>query len=97
VVQRAAALCGGEIVDEPDLPEAVRGGAREPLDPLDPIEGLTLREAVARLERQMIARALDRAGGNRSEAARTLGISRRALYNKLDGYRGEGLEIPRPM
>ncbi len=37
-----------------------------------------------RLERWAIQEALKGSGGNKSEAARLLGISRRALYNKLD-------------
>ena len=36
-----------------------------------------------RLERWAIQEALKGSGGNKSEAARLLGISRRALYNKL--------------
>ena len=36
-----------------------------------------------RLEQWAIQEALKGAGGNKSEAARILGISRRALYNKL--------------
>ena len=43
----------------------------------------TLEEAVARLEKAMIRRALDAAGGNRSEAARRLGIHRQLLHAKL--------------
>jgi DNA-binding NtrC family response regulator len=35
------------------------------------------------VEREKIAHALERAKGNRSEAAKLLGISRSALYNKL--------------
>jgi DNA-binding NtrC family response regulator len=35
------------------------------------------------VEREMIVRALDEAGNNRTRAAKLLGISRRALYNKL--------------
>ena len=92
VVQRASVLCGGEVIDVPDLPEALvesRAPAPEALP-----EGLTLREAVLRLERQMILRALARAGGNRSEAARQLGIGRPQLYAKLEehglGGRTEG-------
>ena len=42
--------------------------------------------AVERLERAMIVRALERARGNRAEAARTLGIHRQLLYRKLGQY-----------
>jgi len=45
-----------------------------------------LPAAVERLERVMIARALERAGGNRAEAARVLGIHRQLLYRKLEVY-----------
>ena len=46
-------------------------------------ERLTLREWLARAEAWRIARALHEAGGNRSAAARALGIGRRTLYTKL--------------
>jgi transcriptional regulator with PAS, ATPase and Fis domain len=38
---------------------------------------LAFKEAVAALERELIRRALEASGGNRAEAARPLGISRR--------------------
>ena len=92
VVQRASVLCGGEVIDVSDLPEALRESRPAAADELP--DGLTLREAVLRLERQMILRALARAGGNRSEAARQLGIGRPQLYAKLEehglGGRSEG-------
>jgi DNA-binding NtrC family response regulator len=44
----------------------------------------TLSEQRANLEREAVKRALDRAKGNRTLAARLLGVSRRTLYNKLD-------------
>jgi DNA-binding NtrC family response regulator len=47
---------------------------------------LGLRDAIAQLERRMITEALARAGGNRSEAARQLGIGRPQLYAKLEEY-----------
>jgi DNA-binding NtrC family response regulator/tetratricopeptide (TPR) repeat protein len=45
---------------------------------------LTLAAAVERLEREMIEGALQRAGGNISQTARALGLTRRGLYLKLD-------------
>ncbi|WP_224248390.1 helix-turn-helix domain-containing protein [Hyalangium gracile] len=43
----------------------------------------TLREQVAAFERSLIARALEEAGGNQSEAARRLGLTRVTLIDKL--------------
>jgi two-component system NtrC family response regulator len=51
--------------------------------------GGELPAAVERLERLLIADALDRARGNRAEAARRLGIHRQLLYRKIAQY---GLE-----
>ena len=56
--------------------------------------GVTLASAVDQLERDLIQVSLDRAQGNVSAAARSLGLSRRGLYMKL---RRLGLEPPPPM
>ncbi|MCA1615780.1 MAG: sigma 54-interacting transcriptional regulator [Acidobacteria bacterium] len=47
---------------------------------------LTLAEAMAELERRMIAEALRKHSGNISRAARELGLTRRGLYLKLERY-----------
>jgi DNA-binding NtrC family response regulator len=47
---------------------------------------------VEQVERDMIQTALDRSGGNISQTARSLGLTRRGLYLKL---RRLGLETPR--
>jgi len=39
----------------------------------------SMREAVERLERELIVRALEASGGRQSDAARRLGISERVL------------------
>jgi DNA-binding NtrC family response regulator len=46
----------------------------------------SLREAVSSLEKKMILESLERANGNRSEAARQLGIGRPQLYAKMEEY-----------
>lgn len=74
-------------------PKAIERRARRAADEYAPegAAGPTGSEAasLAELERRAIFAALDRFDGNRSAAARALGISRRTLYNKLDEY-GEG-------
>jgi len=47
---------------------------------------LSLKEVVEEAEKRAIARALKSANNNRSETARMLGISRRALYDKIAAY-----------
>jgi len=56
--------------------------------------GTTLKEA----ERRLIQAALTCCAGSRSETARTLGLSRRTLYNKLASLRRRQLplEVPPP-
>jgi DNA-binding NtrC family response regulator len=58
---------------------AVQGAAAGAGEP----EDLNLERARDALERRLILRALDKAGGNRAEAARLLGIGRPNLYAKM--------------
>ena len=55
--------------------------------PVIPPEGLSLEV----LERELILRALERAGGNKSQAARLLGLTRRTLYSRMERH---GLRQP---
>lgn len=48
---------------------------------------IPMREAVGRLERELILRSLAAAKGSQSEAARRLGISERVLRYKMKKYR----------
>ncbi|MBX7082856.1 MAG: sigma 54-interacting transcriptional regulator, partial [Nannocystaceae bacterium] len=83
-VQRWIALCDGAVTPE-DLSPALRG--REPaVDPDD----LRIRPRVDRLERDLIARALERARGNQTRAAELLGLSRFGLQKKLRKLAEEG-------
>lgn len=48
---------------------------------------MQFHEAVAKWERHLIEQALKAADGNKSDAARRLGIHRRLLYEKLTQLR----------
>ncbi len=52
----------------------------------DSPNGGSFKDQVGALERQLIAEALERNGGNRTKAAEELGIYRRLLYAKIKEY-----------
>jgi len=78
-MERATALARRPVITAADL-AFLRGGAAAPVP--DWLDG-DLPTAVARLEAAMIRRALDEVAGNRTEAARRLGIHRQLLYEKM--------------
>ena len=82
-MERAVALARGRRVKLEDLPRAIREyEARMPSSTadLEPDRGLLTLQAV---EAQHIRCVLDAVNGNKSSAARVLGIDRKTLYRKL--------------
>jgi len=77
-IQRAAALCTDSVIQASDL------CLTQPPLPQEPqlLAGTTVRE----MERQLIRKTLEDTGGNRTQAARLLGISLRTLRNKLNEF-----------
>ena len=56
--------------------------------PVDDLLAQPLAAQIAALERRAMAEALKRTGGNRSAAARLLGMSRASFYDKLEAWSG---------
>ncbi len=84
VIERAFALSDASEISladvEPALDPAASGSGPDAASSAPRLR--TLEES----ERELIAAALDEAGGNKNEAARTLGIDRQRLYRKIDKY-----------
>jgi transcriptional regulator with AAA-type ATPase domain len=84
-VRRLVHLCPpGQPIDAPQLAAAIRQPAPRDEPPLPSSEPLGLEEHVARIERRLIQEALERTGGNRTQAAKLLGISCNGLSLKMD-------------
>ena len=80
-VERAVLLSRGLEIGVGDLGLRLAAGTRPPLED----------RTIAEVERFLIERALDRSDGNVSRAAEKLGLSRSALYRRIERYRlGEG-------
>ena len=90
-VEHAVVLSKGDMIQLSDLPQSVqsRGVIRSESELSRPIfdKGVTLEEA----EKQLIIRTLKECRGNRTTAARKIGISRRTLHRKLNRYGLEGI------
>ncbi|HYG64812.1 MAG TPA: sigma 54-interacting transcriptional regulator, partial [Thermoanaerobaculia bacterium] len=89
-IERAILLCDGGLITREHLPAAlgrpeparadlvILGDAAAPL----PTGGVDLED----VERSFIERALQTARGNKSKAARLLGLTRAQLYSRLEKY-----------
>lgn len=84
IIERAVVVTGSDEarIEAKDLPETLRAAIR-----LQEREGA--RQTLAELESVYIAETLRWANGNKSAAARALGISRKNLYEKIARYRLE--------
>ena len=86
VVERAVILAGdGERIDAAAL-KFLDLGARRPAEHKDaptPEESGSLPEALERIERDELVRAMEEASGSKAAAARSLGINRSTLYYRL--------------
>ena len=80
VVERALMSSDGEWLSPADVEQAIDERLEES------VAGPRRVRRIAELERDAIAQALDDTRGNKKEAARRLGISRRALYRRLEKF-----------
>jgi two-component system, NtrC family, response regulator HydG len=100
VVQRAVILLQGQTVELEDLSFGPAGPLTEAREekgedsPVDPEQDLAARLAnlpVADIERVAILATLESTGGNKTEAARRLGLTARTLSNKIKLWKSAGL------
>ena len=80
-IERGVILMRGEYLDVAGLPMSIQKWA-DANAPEETARPATLREA----EKALILKTLEETGGNRSEAARRLQITRKTLLNKLKSY-----------
>jgi len=86
-IARLAALSSGGVIAEDAFDPRPESVQQSSLNDEGTAElGPSLREQVEAFERNLIARALEAAGGNQSEAARRLATSRATLMDKLKKY-----------
>src|ERR1051325_9773000 len=100
-IERAVIIASGRQIELEDLPEAISQIALRERDRVKverakaASEGrtttfeVTVPSSMEEIERQAIEATLDYTDGDKSHAARALGIDRKTLYRKLDQYNGK--------
>lgn len=78
-LERAIILTIGDYVTDRELPKGISGNS---YSEIDYEKGYLLDD----IEKKAIIMALENSGGNKSEAARKLGINRKTLHKKLKSY-----------
>jgi two-component system response regulator AtoC len=83
-IEHAVVFCRGERIGARDLPAGIRdpSTSAEPSSAPPPVNPLNIHQA----EKDLIIRALKQEDGNRTLAAKKLGMSRRTLHRKLTHY-----------
>jgi DNA-binding NtrC family response regulator len=86
-IERAVALCRLEEVTVEDLPAKLHEKRRPhlPLSTSSADELITIEE----MERRYVRHVINAVGGNKSRAAKVLGMDRRSLYRRLEADAGE--------
>ena len=87
-MERALTMaCRGKIILKEFLSDKISGAQLEGKAGGDPAESCrTLKDAIQLVEARLIREALAATGGNRSRTAKSLGISRQGLLNKIAAY-----------
>jgi len=86
IIERAFILCKSGIIQRRDLPEFLRAGREDEVEPPD---HTTFRE----VEAAFLINALKRNNGNRAQTARELGIHKSTLFRRIKAL---GIKEPRP-
>jgi len=87
-IERACVLTRGAMIQSGDLPENILKAAPVlvPAAAAAAANGGSLKDALKDPEKKLILEALDRAGWNKKEAAKALGINRTTLYKKMSQF-----------
>jgi len=86
-VQRAFVLADREL----QIAVATRTAGTAPAE--QPSLRIVVGTSLADAEKRMIVATLRKCGGNKTRAAALLGVSLKTLYNRLNGYRAQGVEL----
>ncbi len=84
MVHDACARTEGVLVNTWDLPQRIRYAAEAAAYPREEEETIVLDEFLSEVEQELIRRAMQKAKGNKTKAAKLLGVTRARLHRRLE-------------
>jgi transcriptional regulator with PAS, ATPase and Fis domain len=94
IVQRAVIMSSSDVIKSDSIPI---DGEGTPMVSLDWVSSLPIGQTLRMVETHFILETLKNHRGNRTHAAKTLGISLRTLRNKINEFTAEGFEVTAPL
>jgi DNA-binding NtrC family response regulator len=82
VIERTVLIAGKDVLEADDFALAIGMEAGAAQDPLPSADAMTMEE----IEKNMIAKCMKQYGGKISRVAEALGMTRQALYRRLEKY-----------
>ncbi len=87
MIERAVVMAEGNSLLPENFPQSILDGSKKSLKMEDLFSGLSIKTGKEILEKNLIRRALEETGGNRTRAARLLEISHPSLLSKIKAYK----------
>ncbi len=84
------------MVTPSSLPQSISPSANDSVIAPRRVVPLLVGSTMNDVERELIVQTLAHCAGNRTHAARVLGVSVRTLRNKIRQYTAEGMDVPEP-
>ncbi len=92
IIERSLALCGKEDVQLHHLPAELQGQTQKRMPHL-PVRNMDTQKSLDENEREYILEVLKNVNGNKTQAAKIIGIDRVSLWRKLKKYESNGFTI----
>ncbi len=84
IIERALIVSHGPLLTVNDLPDDFKAIGGE-----NSVFPVRIGSSLSEVEKELLRRTIEYAGGNKTKAAEILGISPKTLYNRLHSYDGE--------
>ncbi len=93
IIERSLALCGDDDIQRNHLPKELHGNGIQPIQPVVAPKQQQTNKSLEENELEYILTVLKSVEGNKTQAAKIIGIDRVSLWRKLKRFESKGFDI----